>query len=414
MENQIFIDNKNFLNVMGVFENIFNKIQICIIKYIIYYLLLIIFLYLILYKVNDKENLIKYKNFVNNCKNYKLFKREQKKINNENPFISVCLPLYNMEKYIKQALFSIINQSFNNFEIIIVNDNSNDNSENIINSMISINNRIKIYKHNKNLGVFSSRVDAVKKANGEYILLMDPDDMLINPDLFEELYNYNLKYNLDIIEFLVYHQQDKKNKIFFPDSHKLNHYHNFENKIIKQPELSNILFYKPNTLNYSDVICKTVWNKIIRKKVMLKSINYINYFFYNNFLVTADDTPINILNFQFANNYSNIDKPGYLYNIRKNSMSNGKNGYKHDLIKSFNYLLFYILFYRYVKDFKKDLNYLYYDLKSSSFYLYTLKDYKINIYISKAINLFQKIINNKNASYEFKNFTRNMLLYFTE
>ena len=213
-----------------------------------------------------------------------------------------------------------------------------------------------------------------KEKDKENTVLMDPDDMLINPDLFEELYNYNLKYNLDIIEFLVYHQEEDKKKIFFPSIHQLNHYHNFENKIINQPELSDILFYKPNSSNYSDVICRTVWNKIVRKEIILKSINYINNIFYNNYLITADDTPINILNFQFANNYSNINIPGYLYNIRKNSMSRGNNGNKHEIITSINYLLFYKLFYRYVKDFNKDLNYLYYDFKVSSFYLYTLKD----------------------------------------
>ena len=414
MENQIFINNKKYLNPIEIFENKINKIQIYINKYIINYLLIIIFLYLILYKVNKNENLMKFKKYVNNCKKYKILKKEQIKINNTNPFISVCLPLFNMEKYIKQALFSIINQSFNNYEIIIINDNSNDNSENIINEMIKINNRINIYKHNKNLGVYSSRVDAIKKANGEFILLMDPDDMILNPDLFEELYKYNLKYNLDIIEFLVYHQQEDNKKIFFPDIHQLSHYHNFKKKIIKQPELSNILFYKPNTLNYTDVICRTVWNKIIRKEIILKSINYINYSFYNNYLVTADDTPINIINFQFANNYSNINIPGYLYNIRKNSMSRENNGNKRDIVTSFNYLLFYKLFYRYVKDFNKDLNYLYYDFKVSSFYLYTLKDYKRNEYASRAINLFQKIINDKNKSNEFKNYTKNMLFYFTK
>ena len=50
------------------------------------------------------------------------------------------------------------------------------------------------------MGVYSSRVDASLNANGNYILFMDPDDMLLNPYLFEELFKYNLKYNLDMIE----------------------------------------------------------------------------------------------------------------------------------------------------------------------------------------------------------------------
>ena len=76
----------------------------------------------------------------------------QKKINNTklpnftNPYISICLPVYNMEKYIGPALLSIINQSFKNFEIIIVDDNSNDNTKNIIEKYIALDNRIKVIK----------------------------------------------------------------------------------------------------------------------------------------------------------------------------------------------------------------------------------------------------------------------------
>ena len=79
------------------------------------------------------------------------------------------------------------------------------------------------------------------------------------------------------------------------------------NYIIYQPQLSNIIFYNPKTKKYSDIICRTIWNKLIKKNILLKSINYIEKEFHNKFLITADDTPINIMNFQFANNYSKIN-----------------------------------------------------------------------------------------------------------
>ena len=94
-----------------------------------------------------------------------------------------------MEKYIERSLLTIINQSFQSFEIIIVNDNSKDNTINIIKRMKLEDNRIKILNHYENKGVYSSRVDAILNAKGEYVLLMDPDDMLLNPNLFNELYN---------------------------------------------------------------------------------------------------------------------------------------------------------------------------------------------------------------------------------
>ena len=76
-----------------------------------------------------------------------------------------------MEKYLERALLSIINQSFQNFEIIIVNDNSNDNSQSIMKIIQSEDNRIVIINHFQNLGVYKSRVDAIIDSKGKYIIL---------------------------------------------------------------------------------------------------------------------------------------------------------------------------------------------------------------------------------------------------
>ena len=372
---------------------------------------MIIILIIIILTFYKNNNFIKYKNYIKDCKNLKRY-YINKNSSNKNPYISICLPVYNMEKYIERAFLSIINQSFQDFEIIIVNDNSKDKKENIIKLLKFTDNRLKIIKNNKNLGVYISRVLAIKMAKGNYILLMDPDDMIINSELFELLYNYNINYNLDIIEFSVFYQMDKKKTIYYPKMHQMNHYHNFKKKIIYQPELSNIMFYKPNTKIYSYVICKTIWNKLIRKETLIKTINYIEVDFHDKFLITADDTPINIISFNYAKNYSNINLPGYLYNIRKNSMSNGRNGRRHDIIVSINYLLYFKIFYRYIKDYKKDLNYLYYDIKASSKYLLKIKKLNVLEYIPITKKFFKSLISEENISKEFKIYINKLLSYF--
>ena len=156
--------------------------------------------------------LIPFVNYVNAYKHSR--KLYRKRILNKHPYISVCLSALNMELYIRQNLLSILNQSFQNFEIIIVNDFSKDETENIIRNLQSKDNRIKLVNHYKNLGVYHSRIEAILNSKGEYILLMDPNDMYMNPNLFQDIYNYNLKKNLDIIEFTVFQQNDgeKKNK----------------------------------------------------------------------------------------------------------------------------------------------------------------------------------------------------------
>ena len=162
--------------------------------------------------------------------------------------------------------------------------------------------------------------------------------------------------------------------------------------------------------NYSSIICRTIWNKIIRKKILIKSIEYVDVDFHNQYLITADDTPLNIMCFNNANNYSNINLPGYLYNIRRNSMSRFNNDNKHNIIVIINYLLYYKFFNRYIKDFKKDINFLYYDLRLFIPILLKLKDYKLLLYNSILFSLIKEIINNNNLSNEFKNILNKFLL----
>jgi glycosyltransferase involved in cell wall biosynthesis len=162
--------------------------------------------------VFDKNKIRFYINYINDCKNHKRYNR--KKIMNENPYISICIPALNMKKYIERTILSIINQSFQDLEIVIINDNSKDDTEKIIKKLQFEDNRIKLINHNIKKGVYYSRVEAILFSKGKYIILMDPDDLYLNENLFEELYNYNLKFNVDIIEFIVFHQIEGRRKIF--------------------------------------------------------------------------------------------------------------------------------------------------------------------------------------------------------
>ena len=80
------------------------------------FLLIILFFFIQVYFFNIKYNIINYKKFISDCLNLKKYNIINN-FNNTNPYISVCIPAFNMEKYIKKAILSIINQSFKNFEI---------------------------------------------------------------------------------------------------------------------------------------------------------------------------------------------------------------------------------------------------------------------------------------------------------
>ena len=74
--------------------------------------------------------------------------------------------------------------------------------------------RIKVINHSKNLGTYHSRVEGILNSKSKYILFFDPDDMIINPFLFEKVYDCYLNYNLDIIEYTVFYQIEEKKELF--------------------------------------------------------------------------------------------------------------------------------------------------------------------------------------------------------
>jgi len=380
-------------------------------------LILILFSLLIFSNINyinnnliDKNQIRPYIKYINDCKNHKKYNRN--KIINENPYISVCIPSLNMNKYIERAIISIINQSFQNFEIIVVNDNSKDETEMIIKRLQLDDNRIKLINHNINRGVYYSRIESILFSKGKYVILMDPDDLFLNENLFTQLYNYNLKYNLDIIEFTVFQQIEGRRNLFYPHNHLESHYHNFTNDIINQPNLSEILFQIPNKNIYTYSICRNIWNKMIRKKVFLDMHRFIGLDYFNNFVITADDMTMNVICYHFANNYSNIYLPGYMYNIRPVSMSHGEGGVQLKKIRAINYLLYFKILYRFIKQFKADRKILFNELRNLRRFIYSIKDNNITFYINNTRYFLSEILNDDLADKIFKSFVVKLLLYF--
>ena len=91
--------------------------------------------------------------------------------------VSVIVPVYNSEKYLKRCLDSIIAQTYNNLEIIIVNDGSTDNSTDIIREYKKKDNRIKEINQ-KNQGCVIARLNGIKESTGQYCMFVDSDDWI--------------------------------------------------------------------------------------------------------------------------------------------------------------------------------------------------------------------------------------------
>ena len=104
--------------------------------------------------------------------------------------ISVIVSVYNVEKYVKKCLDSILNQTYENIEIIIVNDGATDNSENICKEFVENENRAKLYTK-ENGGLSSARNHGMRFVTGKYVLFIDSDDYIAE-GMVEELYK-NIK-----------------------------------------------------------------------------------------------------------------------------------------------------------------------------------------------------------------------------
>jgi glycosyltransferase involved in cell wall biosynthesis len=130
----------------------------------------------------------------------------------ENPEISVIVPIYNTEKFLKECLNSIINQTFKDIEIICINDGSTDNSLKILNTYAKRDKRIKVINQ-KNEGLSVARNNGMNVAKGKYICFIDSDDWA-DKNYCKKLYTTAEKFNSDFVmgESQVYSEKTKKIK----------------------------------------------------------------------------------------------------------------------------------------------------------------------------------------------------------
>lgn len=210
-----------------------------------------------------------------------------------NELISIIVPVYNVELYIRNCLNSLINQTYQNIEIIIIDDGSTDGSYKICCDFEKDDNRIRLYKKS-NGGLSSARNFGVEHAIGEYITFVDSDDEL-DLNYIDVLYNNILKTKADI-------SLGKMQKIY-------------DNRIRKCKD-NNISFYNSNydILNYLSKSGDYYACGILFKKNLFDNIRFPEGKFYEDIGTTYKI-------YSKANGLCCTNYDGYLYFIRNNSIS---------------------------------------------------------------------------------------------
>lgn len=188
---------------------------------------------------------------------YKNQPNQPNKPNQQNPILSVIVPVYSVEKYLEQCINSILQQTFTQFELIIIDDGSPDNSSIIADAFASKDQRISVY-HLNNEGVSVARNYGLRKAKGQYIAFVDSDDWL-EPNMFDMLI-YNVKlYDADMVKCSY--------KNVFPDGKtEIKKFKIKQNKG-QSPYILNALNGDGIKAVFNDLL--VVWNAVYRRDICI-------------------------------------------------------------------------------------------------------------------------------------------------
>ena len=236
----------------------------------------------------------------------------------DNPTVTVVIPIYNAQDTIKRAVRSVQNQNIQDFEIILVNDNSTDQSLEVIKELQNEDPRIHLIDNKKNMGTLYSRCVGALAAKGKYIFPLDNDDMFADEDVFKVITDEAINNNMDVIKFRAFcgHgiesllNRKARKKILMHDKLGLTIY---------QPQLSYYPLIKYKHYLY-DVF---LWSKCIKTDIYKKAVNMYGEQNYSVFTIGWEDAIINFIILQFANSFKFIGKYG-IFNIFTKHSSYGK------------------------------------------------------------------------------------------
>lgn len=171
--------------------------------------------------------------------------------------VSIVIPIYNVEKYLRQCLDSVINQTLKEIEIICVNDGSTDSSPDIINEYMEKDNRVKVI-NKKNSGYGHSMNMGFDMAVGEYIGIVESDDYA-DLDMFEKLYSCAKKYDLDVVKsgYYLYYSKPIERNISTPIVSYINSQRTFCPVTDFKSKMEMIEFFN---------IKPTIWSAIYRTR----------------------------------------------------------------------------------------------------------------------------------------------------
>lgn len=227
------------------------------------------------------------------------------------PYFSLILPVYNVEKYVKRCVNSLLRQEYTDYEIILVDDGSTDSSGSICDKLADKNNNIFAY-HKENGGLSDARNYGMDRAKGNYILFIDSDDW-VDEKLLISLHNHLNKSNVDILKFGFQKMQEGNYKNTFFSYFNIGVY---DRRQIEETILPYTIGPK-RLFCYEQNVCKSVWSHVY-------SLNFLrenNIRFVSEREILNEDHLFNLHTLLYAKSLEVTHYILYYYDYREGSLS---------------------------------------------------------------------------------------------
>ena len=208
------------------------------------------------------------------------------------PFVSLIIPVYNAEKYLRRCLNSAMEQTFQDMEIIVVNDGSQDTSLEICREYEKMDHRFRVI-NKENTGVSDSRNQAIETARGEYLQFMDSDDWL-TPDATESFVHAARKFDCDLVVSDFY----RVDGAVFTEKQHIR-----ERGLLTRAQYAEYMMREPADFYYG-----VLWNKLYRTALIRD-----NGVLCREELNWSEDFLFNLEYIRYAHRFCAVDTPVYYY-----------------------------------------------------------------------------------------------------
>lgn len=220
--------------------------------------------------------------------------------------ISIIIPVYNTDLYLKECIESLLAQSYKDFEAIFIDDGSQDTSFSIINDYSSRDKRIRLY-HQNNAGVSAARNLGLRYAIGDYIAFVDSDDT-ISPDYLDRLYRCAIQYSLDMVFSGIIYTNNNGEK----------------SRVVLEGGLLSLLTENDLIHFFKTPLLTSPVSKLYKRQIICD-----NNLQFDTTISFAEDKDFNLQYFQHIQNAYALSFCGYFYRDVENSLSHKKYEYQY-------------------------------------------------------------------------------------